>query len=248
MQPVIAPAALPDVNMKRWSLPRARLAACAVAGVLVFGCGGGGTSDTSTAMQGDTVQMLSSPSGVEVVALGASRNGSTTPTVQWATRQLAFRAAVTAGAHTGRTLSGTVLLKAESDGHGGMTLQGRLLPGTSAAPSGPTGDAVAGIVADIRARVESLHATFRGKVEALLATLRSDLAAATTEAQRDAARQAFVAAFTALNTSLQRDMAALLAEFRDRLAAIGVVEPNPMVPGDDPAARGGFELAGTIDA
>jgi len=217
-----------------------------LAASLVFGCGGGGTGDASMATQGESVQMLASPSAVEVIAPGASRTG--TAAVQWATRQFAFRAAVTGGMHTGRSLAGTVLLKAESDGAGGMTLQGRLLLGTSAAPAGPTGDAVAAVVADIRARADMLHATFRSNVEALLATLRGDLAAATTQAQRDAARQAFIAAFTALNLKLQQDMAALLAEFRARLAAIGVVEPNAMVPGDDGNARSGFEVVGTIDA
>lgn len=199
-------------------------------------------------MQGETVQMLSSPSGVEVIALGASRNGSTAATVQWATRQFAFRAAVTGGAHTGRNLAGTLLLTAESNGSGGMQLRGRLLLGTSAAPPGPMGDAVAAVVADIRARVETLHMDFRNAVEALIVALRRDLAAATTDAQRDAARQAFFTAFTALNTRLQQDMAALFAEFRARLAAIGVIDPNGMVAGDDGAARGGFEVIGAIDA
>src|SRR5881394_2356509 len=139
--------------MNRPCLPKGRLGACALAAFLLFGCGGGGTSDPSTAMQGETVQMLASPSGVEVIARGASPNGSMAATAQWATRQFAFRAPVTGGAHTGRNLAGSLLLTAESAGSGGTQLRGRLLLGTSAAPPGPMGDAVAAVVADIRARV-----------------------------------------------------------------------------------------------
>jgi hypothetical protein len=219
----------------------------ALAASLLVACGGGGSGGMSGTTSGDPVQLVESASSVAVVASNAMRDGS--GPARWATLQFAFRALATAGAHSGQSLAGTLLLKSESED--GLTrVQGRLFTGTSVAPPSPNAGAVAALLAEMRARIDTLHRTFRDAVAALLATLKADLAMAGTEADRMAARDKFVDAFRALNTTLQQDMAALFAEFRDRLAALGVTDPDALRAkddDDDSNSRRGFEVEGTID-
>lgn len=232
----------------------------ALAAWALVACGGAGTSTTTDQAEPDSaVQLSLTETKLSVSAAGPAGAASQAGGARWAAMQFVFAAKPTAGADPG--LGGTLLLRSEAE-DGATELEGRLIaavvPAASAPASAPAGNSAAlkALVAEIKAAIEPLRTAFAAQVDSLKQKLKADLAAATTDAARQAAKQAFATAFKAAHDKYQQGVAAVLAQFRDKLAALGVTDPASVWRrdggghgGDDGRqSRNGYEVEGTQSA
>ena len=238
--------------MTRCTRRRALMATTLLGSAVLYGCGGGGSNDSTATAQADSVILTESATRVTISS--SSARGSH----QWSAMQFTFAANVTAGTHTGSTISGLLLLKGESDddddatGTGATELEGKLLIGTLPATGNANAAQGQALRSAFRDQAETLRTAVKAELVKLRDQLKADLAAATDDAARQVAKDRFTAAFKAVLDKFQQDMAALVAQLREQLVALGL-DPSRFLPGGKDGSkrghgRGGFEVKGTIAA
>lgn len=249
--------------MKKRQTNGLKLGVVALAVALMAGCGGSADSPSAGAPTSETTaSVLAVTKTAAGLSVSTPAVSATSPATVLAQSQYTFAATLTAGPNAGRSLSGTLMLKAESE-DGATELEGRLVltPATPAvAAPGTSASATAGQVAalqeELRSQLSALRTAYRADIDALAQTARAALSAGAaapaavpasgassaeaernrrgplTAAQREAI-QTFKSAFAARTAQFHADVAAATLAIDSQLAALGVTRSGVAGRGDD---------------
>ena len=104
------------------------LSALGLATALLVACGGGDAPDQATGTEASSIQVAQTDTAVRVLSSSDdSGKASSEPATIVSQKQYTFSAQIERGEHTGRRLSGTLLLRSVSEGDT-TRLEGSLVP------------------------------------------------------------------------------------------------------------------------
>ena len=229
------------MNRQQRVIPCFRSSAVGLAVALLFGCGGGGDSNSTLTEQPLAVQVSETATILSVKADLPSK----TKTTEFEAQAIVytFAAHIDRGPNTGLDLGGRLELKGEREDEGITEVEGRLFP--DATPSQPSRE---DLKADFDAKRKALKVALRTNLKALSDQLKTALSRGAVpgsdepSAAQKEALAAFMAAFKQRMAEYRAAMSALIAEYR------AAKRDGKSSEDDDDNDAKGYEVRGTIDA
>lgn len=228
------------MNRQQRVIPCFRSAAVGLAVALLFGCGGGGDSNSTLTEQPLAVQVSETATILSVKADLPSKSMKSEFEAQ--AMAFTFAAQIDSGPNAGLALNGRLELKGEREDEGLTEVEGRLFP--DATPSLASRE---DLKAEFNAKRKALKGALRADIKALSQQLKVALSSGAVpgsdepSAAQKEALAAFKAAFEQRMTEYRLAMSALIAEYR------AAKRDGERGGDDDDNDAKGYEVHGTID-